>query len=64
MRQVARLPKEKDVTTAPLPGTTLGERRCRACLAACLANMLVTCWSVVLEQHIASHLDPQAQLGS
>lgn len=26
MRQVARLPKERDVTTAPLPGTTLGER--------------------------------------
>lgn len=25
MRQAARLPKEKDVTTAPLPGTTLGE---------------------------------------
>ncbi|KAL4422880.1 hypothetical protein ABPG75_009077 [Micractinium tetrahymenae] len=24
MRQVARLPKERDVTTAPLPGTTLG----------------------------------------
>ncbi|KAI3430584.1 hypothetical protein D9Q98_005177 [Chlorella vulgaris] len=27
MRQVARLPKEKDVTTAPLPGTTLGMLR-------------------------------------
>lgn len=27
MRQAARLPKEKDVTTAPLPGTTLGEHR-------------------------------------
>jgi len=26
MRQAARLPKEKDVTTAPLPGTTLGEQ--------------------------------------
>ena len=26
MRQAARLPREKDVTTAPLPGTTLGER--------------------------------------
>ena len=29
MRQAARLPKEKDVTTAPLPGTTLGEPRHR-----------------------------------
>ena len=25
MRQAARLPKDNDVTTAPLPGTTLGE---------------------------------------
>ena len=25
MRQAARLPRDKDVTTAPLPGTTLGE---------------------------------------
>jgi hypothetical protein len=25
MRAAARLPREKDVTTAPLPGTTLGE---------------------------------------
>lgn len=34
MRQAARLPKEKDVTTAPLPGTTLGKRPA-GCMHGC-----------------------------
>ena len=58
MRQVARLPKERDVTTAPLPGTTLGER---PALAGCASSV---CAHMVVRQPWCEHCSTHAVIGT